>query len=194
MPKNKSRSGSFRPKSPQLHSAKIAEKLAAEKAIAIKLVNLFQKMNLVALVFSVVVLVKLTATKPPHSWWIYASLGTLVVLTFIGRRLQKRAAPGSDVMTQVLKDPTEFRRKATTFLALLILQNIVAAFPLLYWYGFFTWAANWVQSFLPRSLAISENIYIGASFVIAAVVSGILGNFAYDILKHFIMKTLQRRR
>ncbi len=150
-------------------------------------------MNLLALFFAVISFIKLYVIEHIYGGWLYSCYPALAVLSVIVISLQKRVAPNNSVMKQVLIDPTEFRRRSTTFLALLIFINIVAAFPLLYTYGYVPRAANWIQSVMPGKITISNNIYIGASFAIAAVVSGILGNLAYDILKHFVMKRLQRK-
>ena len=184
---------SLRMKPPQQQVATAADDLAAEKAIALRLVKIFRFMNILALVFAVVSFFNLHAIEKAMGWLFYIDYWILIILSATGVLLQKKVAPRSDVMTQILIDPTVFRRMSTTFLALLVFQNVVAAMPLLYIYGYVTLAADWIQSVIPGKITISSNISIGASFVIAAVVSGVLGNLAYDILKHFVMKRLQRK-
>jgi len=192
MAKSKSRKKPLKSKFHRQQLAKAAEELASQKAISVRLVNIFRFMSLLALLLIFISLFRILIMRPALEWWFYVSQVALIVSTVIGVRLQKRVAPDSDVMTQVTKDPTEFRRKASTFLGLLVFQNIAAAFPLLYSLGVITQTANWVQSALPSKPAISDNISIGASFVIATVISSVLGNSAYDILKHFVVRRYRR--
>lgn len=161
MPRQRRKRKPLRTKSPQPQSAKAADDLAYEKAIALRLVKIFKFMNLLALFFAVISFIKLYVIEHIYGGWLYSCYPALAVLSVIVISLQKRVAPNNSVMKQVLIDPTEFRRRSTTFLALLIFINIVAAFPLLYTYGYVPRAANWIQSVMPGKLRLATIFTLG---------------------------------
>ena len=84
----------------------------------------------------------------------------------------------------------KFRRRASALLALSFFQIAVTAFPILYLHGYVGQFTTWLQSWSPGK-QLGEKFSISTGFVVAAIVSGILGNFAYDILKH-IFKNIRK--
>lgn len=75
--------------------------------------------------------------------------------------------------------------------AIFILIDI--AMPSLYMYGYIDSLTSRLQSLSPLKHKISENFSIGFAFVLGAIVSGILGNFSYDVLKFVVSKVVTKK-
>jgi len=76
--------------------------------------------------------------------------------------------------------------KWQTIFALLI--NIIGFTPMLYAEGFVSkWAA-----LLPGAEIIGQKLSFAVLFISAAIGAGLLGNFAYDILKYFFKKLVMK--
>jgi hypothetical protein len=67
---------------------------------------------------------------------------------------------------------------------------VVAAMPVLYVQGVITKFTGWLNYLLPSKQQISENLSLFIAFTGGALVSGIIGNFAYDVLKYVVKKNV----
>jgi hypothetical protein len=72
-----------------------------------------------------------------------------------------------------------FRRYVVTLLGLSFFSNVVVLMPILYVRGYVTWLA----SLLPGKEQLGSNASLALAFVAGAIVSGVLGNLSYDLLK-----------
>lgn len=73
----------------------------------------------------------------------------------------------------------EFRRYVVTLLGLSFFSNVVVLMPILYVRGYITRLA----SLLPGKEQLGSNASLALAFIAGAIVSGILGNLSYDLLK-----------
>jgi hypothetical protein len=67
------------------------------------------------------------------------------------------------------------------FLLLLIWMPVLRA------YGYTTRFSDWLFAWVPTS-KISENLSVAIAFIAGAIVSGIVGNFSYDLIKFAVKK------
>lgn len=85
----------------------------------------------------------------------------------------------------------KFRRRAVGLLTLSFFMIVVMAMPILYLHGYITQFSRWLQTWLPGKQIISGKVSLVIAFVAGAIVSGILGNLAYDVLK-FVFRKLRK--
>ena len=82
----------------------------------------------------------------------------------------------------------KFRRLLIVHLATSIFGNLVILIPVLYFKGYITqWA-----TYLPGADIVEDKTAIAVSFCVAAIVSSIAGNSAYDVVKHFVLKSFRK--
>jgi hypothetical protein len=67
----------------------------------------------------------------------------------------------------------------------------VVLVPSLYLWGV-SYFGHWIQTVIPARQKVSDNIFLGLIFAVGAILSGILGNPAYDVLKFLVRKSLRR--
>jgi hypothetical protein len=83
----------------------------------------------------------------------------------------------------------EFRKHVVSLLGLSFFSNVVALMPILYVRGYI----SRLTALLPGKEFLSNNVSLTLAFIAGAIVSGILGNLAYDILKYAVRKTIERK-
>jgi hypothetical protein len=112
-------------------------------------------------------------------------LGVVFIKSRIHARI--RALPMDTYANQSIH--RKFRSYSVWLIVLSIFTNISVLVPILYYEGYLTkWAA-----LLPGKTVLSNNMSIGIAFGLGAVISGVLGNLAYDILKYAVRKTMERK-
>jgi hypothetical protein len=85
------------------------------------------------------------------------------------------------------KPAKELRRIHILTLSLHPFLLFTTAMPLLHTHGYVARFSNWVFG-LPIMRKISENWSLALGFVVAAIISGPIGNFSYDIIKYSVKK------
>jgi hypothetical protein len=81
------------------------------------------------------------------------------------------------------------RRYLVTLLTVSFFSNVAMLIPVLHMRGYI---AAFV-AMLPTKEQLGSKTFLGLSFVAGAVISGILGNLAYDLMRFAVRKILERR-
>lgn len=82
----------------------------------------------------------------------------------------------------------KFRHYLVIHIALSIFGNLVMLIPFLYSKGYIT---HWI-SYLPGKEVVENQTAIIISFCVAAIISSVAGNSAYDIVKYFVLKSFNK--
>lgn len=124
------------------------------------------------------------ASRELLEWCIGINIFTVILRLAINAQVNQLKGP-------IFNDKAvhrKFRRYLVAIVALSIFSNLVLLIPIVYNRGY-----------IDRSLAylrvhgITNKFALGISFSLAAIVSGVIGNAAYDVLKHFLLKSFQKR-
>lgn len=83
----------------------------------------------------------------------------------------------------------KYRKLGVWQLTVAMLINVIACIPILYGEGYLTAWANQ----MPGTDIIGKKISFAVLFLLAAIATGLLGNFVYDILKFFFKKLIGRQ-
>jgi hypothetical protein len=112
-------------------------------------------------------------------------MSIVFVLALVGIFIQIRGlfSPSMPFLT----DPKKFRRYGIFLLALAIFINVLAWVPILYANGYIARLLN----LLPGKEELGDKVSLVIAFGLGAIISGVLGNFAYDILKHLFKKMVR---
>lgn len=81
----------------------------------------------------------------------------------------------------------KFRRYLIAHVALSIFSNLVLLIPILYNRGFIDRWVNWLQAH-----GVTNSLALGLSFSVAAIISGVIGNSAYYMLKQFVLRAVEK--
>ena len=65
--------------------------------------------------------------------------------------------------------------------------------PTLYMVGITKWVGAVIQNAVPSRQAVGEKTSLAIAFAAGAMISGVLGNLTYDLLKLAVKKLLARR-
>jgi hypothetical protein len=84
-------------------------------------------------------------------------------------------------------NPIEARKRGVWFLSLSVFVNIAAWMPILYAWGYI----DRLASHLPGKEQLGNKLSLGVAFGLGAILSGVLGNAAYDLLKYIFRKMLE---
>ena len=114
-------------------------------------------------------------------WWVLF----LTTIGFVGAYFT-HAYP---LPTPYQGDTRAYRRRAVFLLALAIFANIMSGAPIIYASGVF----NFIISRLPARQTFGTKFYLAASFIAGAICAGVLGNLAYDILKHLARRIREKK-
>jgi hypothetical protein len=109
----------------------------------------------------------------------------IIVLGGLGAAIQIRGWSGPSI--PFLTNPKKFRRYSVFLLALAIFINVMVWVPILYANGYI----NRLSNLLPSKQALGDKASLAIAFGLGAIISGVLGNFAYDILKYIFRKMAQ---
>ena len=115
-------------------------------------------------------------------WLFYVCSGSAVPFMLIGIHLSKLAKQEREKPRINL---ARHRKLGIWTMAISIFVNILGLMPLLYGAGYISRLAK----FLPGRELIGNKLSVGIAFVLGAVVSGVLGNLAYDGLR-FLVRTM----
>ncbi|MDQ3816358.1 MAG: hypothetical protein M3362_01550 [Acidobacteriota bacterium] len=102
------------------------------------------------------------------------------------------------ILTSVVKKidtkKKEGRKRARKFIRWMVVLSIfslaLSIFPSLYVSGFTDKAASLISQYFPELSTKAKEV---ASYLITALLSGVIGNFAYDILKRIVLNRAKSR-
>lgn len=83
------------------------------------------------------------------------------------------------------------RRLSIRGLTIAIMMCVFGVIPALFMHGHFKRFSNWISAYLPYP-HVGEGVSLVGAFIAGAVISGILGNLSYDILKFVVKKIINR--
>lgn len=123
--------------------------------------------------------------------WLYAACVAIALcLMYIGLRL-------NTYKLEILENPVpsavsvaRYRKRGVWNIAVSIFINILGLIPILYVNGYISRLAT----LLPGKERLGDKLSLGVAFGFGAVVSGVLGNLAYDVLKFVVRKMMERNR
>jgi hypothetical protein len=128
---------------------------------------------------------ELTGFSRELLWWC-TGVSMFTVFWRLGINIEVRELKGD-----IFADDTvhrKYRRCLVWIVALAIFSNLVLLIPILYMQGHITrWAA-----YLPAASIAKERLALTISFSVAAIISGVVGNFAYDVLRHLVQKSFTK--
>jgi uncharacterized membrane protein len=117
-------------------------------------------------------------------WTFYVCSFVAPVFMLIGLRLSNLAKEEREKPRINL---ARYRRLGIATITVSIFVNILGLIPLLYGKGYIARLAN----FLPGREQLGNKLSLAVAFVLGAIISGVLGNAAYDLLKFVIRKMIE---
>jgi hypothetical protein len=114
--------------------------------------------------------------------WILAAQGFLVPISiYLNFGFRTPTAHGDDAKG--------YKRRAVILLAMAIFINLTSWLPIIYALGYF----NVFLNLFPGRELLGKWLSLGLAFSLGAIISGVLGNFTYDILKFAFRKMLEKK-
>jgi uncharacterized membrane protein len=102
----------------------------------------------------------------------------------------------SDFSNEILYSPvlqqitvTKYRKIGVWILTLSTFINILWLIPILYVEGYISYLSN----LLPGKEQFEDSLSLATAFGLGAIISGVIGNAAYDLLKFIIRKMIERK-
>jgi hypothetical protein len=166
--------------SPKISSAIETELIIAGRLLKILGIYAAIMFFVIPLVYSFVDLEVLLRTP-----MFYVCMGLLVVLAGVQGLIVRHDRKRISAPRPSQADLAKYRRNGRWLFSLTFLMDMVLFLPFLYTKGYLHKLYEW----LPGKQIFGEKLSFGLAFVVASIISGILGNAAYDILR-FILKKL----
>ncbi len=153
----------------------------------------------VTVIFSIAVLLGRMIYLPSHPLidmpkWLIAGFVTMQLAVTWELVKSTRGVLAARTIAHPSPELVQSTRKLTVkSLRLSMLLLVVVLVPSLYLWGVVSYFGHWIQTVIPARQKVSDNISLGLIFAGGAMLSGILGNLAYDVLKFIVRKSLRRR-
>jgi hypothetical protein len=158
--------------------------------LSAKLTNLNRWIGILSFVPAIYVVLDFRRVLDKSKTVMLLSISMFVVLAVIKIKVQMNTLQLFNRPNPLIHQ--KFRRAAVSLLALSIFMFLVLAIPILYVHGYVSQFSNWIQQWLPARQKIGEKSSLAIAFVLGAIVSGVLGNLAYDILKWAVKNKLKK--
>lgn len=193
MPKSKRRRKRSKLQAPERPtrrpSPKVVSAIAAEQVIARRLIKiLFILAMIMAYPFAYLYSsYDLSAVMKTSAFYLFLlCMGLLPALAsvqmWLGHQDKKRISAPHPSQADLAK----YRRNGRWILSLSLFMNIVALIPPLHAKGYISKLGQWV----PGKEGLGNKVSLAVAFGAGAIVSGVLGNLAYDIVKVIVRRSL----
>lgn len=163
----------------------------------LRFLKVVSRLVAVTVIFSIAVLVGRIIYLPSHPLrdmpkWLIASFVTLQLAVTWELVQSTRGILAARMIANPSPELVQSTRKLTVkSLRLSMLLLVVVLVPSLYLWGAIGYFGLWIQTVIPTRQKISENLFLVLIFVGGSIMSGLLGNAAYDLLKFIVRKSLR---
>jgi hypothetical protein len=120
----------------------------------------------------------------------YVCVADALVLFVIGRLLDSFGKRFLKNPLDPTGDVAKYRKLGVWQIAISIFIVFLAVLPIIYANGYIARLSN----LLPGKEQLGNKLSLGAAFGLGAILSGVLGNFAYDALKFVVRKMMERKK
>ena len=163
----------------------------------LRFLKVVSRLVAVTVIFSIAVLVGRIIYLPSHPLrdmpkWLIASFVTLQLAVTWEMVQSTRGILAARMIANPSPELVQSTRKLTVkSLRLSMLMLVVVLVPSLYLWGAISYFGLWIQKVIPTRQKVSENTFLVLIFVGGSIMSGLLGNAAYDLLKFIVRKSLR---